>query len=122
MSSKPETGSETMHIEFTDDAIEEAHAAMEAESLDPQEYGLRVIAKEKNCNCGSLAYGMRFDPEPADEDTVSTYDGIQVFVDPESYEYIEGATVDYVSERDRAGFVVDTPHTEGGCGCGGHHH
>ncbi|WP_259518894.1 iron-sulfur cluster assembly accessory protein [Halanaeroarchaeum sp. HSR-CO] len=124
MSSKPESGSETNPIEFTETALAEARAAMAAASLDPEENGLRVMAREKNCDCGSLSYGMRFESEPAEEDRVSSYDGLQVFVDPESYEYVEGATVDYVSETGRAGFTVDPPvaKTGGGCGCGGHHH
>ena len=121
MSTEPDAGSETGTIDFTDQAIEEARAAMAAESIDPSTYGLRVIAQE-NCDCGSLAYGMRFEPEPADEDVVRDQDGIQVFVDPGSWEHVEGATVDYVSERGRAGFTVKNPNEEGGCGCGGHHH
>lgn len=124
MSSKSESGSESKPIEFTESALEEARAAMAAESLDPEENGLRVVAREKNCDCGSLSYGMRFEPEPAEEDVVSTYDGLEVFVDPVSYEYVEGAKVDYVSEPGHEGFTVDPPvaKTGGGCGCGGHHH
>ncbi|MFW6265616.1 MAG: iron-sulfur cluster assembly accessory protein [Halanaeroarchaeum sp.] len=124
MSSEPASRSEPHPIEFTETALEEARAAMEAASLDPDENGLRVVAREKNCDCGSLAYGMRFESEPTAADTVSTYDGLQVFVDRESYEYVEGATVDYVAEPGRTGFIVDPPVTTtgGGCGCGGHHH
>ena len=122
MSSKPAADGESTFIEFTDEAIEEAHAVMEGESLDPDEFGLRIIAQEKNCDCGSLAYGLRFDPQQEAEDTVGTVDGISVVVDPESYEHVEGATVDYVSEPDRSGFLVETSHSEEGCGCGGHHH
>ena len=122
MSTEPAAGSDAGTIDFTDQAIEEARAAMAAESIDPSTYGLRVIAREKDCDCGSLAYGMRFEPEPADEDVVRDHDGIQVFVDPGSWEHVEGATVDYVSERGRAGFTVKNPNEGGGCGCGGHHH
>lgn len=123
MSSKPATGGtdDGTGIQFTEAALEEARAAMEAESIDPAENGLRVIAREKNCDCGSMAYGLRFEPEPAEEDAVSTHDGLQVFVDPRSKEHVDGATVDYVEGPGRGGFTVDNPNVEGGCGCGGHH-
>ncbi|MFB6070370.1 MAG: HesB/IscA family protein [Halanaeroarchaeum sp.] len=122
MSGTQATGTDATVVQFTDEAIEETRAAMEAEALDPAENGVRFLAREKNCDCGSMAYGMRFESDPAEEDVVVTHDGMQVFVGPESRELAEGATVDYVSGPGRAGFTVDNPKVEGGCGCGGHHH
>ena len=109
-------------IEFTDAAIEEARTAMEEEAVDPAENGLRVVAKEKDCDCGSMAYGMHFATDPAPDDEVFTHDGLQVFVDPESYEHVEGATVDYVAGPQRSGFVVEVGDDEDSGCCGGHHH
>jgi iron-sulfur cluster insertion protein len=117
-----ETGQESQSIEFTDQAIEEARATMTAESVDPDQNGLRVMAREKNCDCGSMAYGLQIESDPAPDDEVIDQDGLQVFVDPDSFEYVAGATVDYISGPGRSGFVVDvSTEKEGGCGCGGHH-
>lgn len=109
-------------ITLTDDAIREVRSAMEAESMDPEESGLRVVAREKNCDCGSVKYGLRFDPEPTEEDDVSSHDGLQVFVDPVSREHVAGVVLDYVSGPRGSGFTVEDPTATGGCGCGGHHH
>lgn len=122
MSAGSTSESDTSGIEFTEAAIAEARKAMEVESVDPTENGLRVVAHEKNCDCGSMAYGMHFDSDPSPEDEVLDQDGLRVFVDPESYEYVEGATVDYVSGPGREGFIVDVSSEGSGCGCGGHHH
>lgn len=110
-------------IEFTPAAIDEAKATMASESVDPDEHGLRVMAREKNCDCGSMAYGLQIESDPAPEDEVIDQDGLSVFVDPDSYDHVAGATVDYITGPGRSGFVVDvSTEKEGGCGCGGHHH
>ncbi|MFB6086080.1 MAG: HesB/IscA family protein [Halodesulfurarchaeum sp.] len=115
------TGSSAETLTFTEAAIDEARRAMARESLDPAENGLRIVAREKNCDCGSMAYGMHFEPDPRPEDEVIDHGEIQVFVDPGSYEHVDGATVDYVSGPGREGFIVEVPRSDGGCGCGGHH-
>jgi iron-sulfur cluster assembly accessory protein len=119
-----DTSPETHEIEFTEQAIEEAKATMTAESVDPEQNGLRVMAREKNCDCGSMAYGLQIESDPAPNDEVIDQGGLQVYVDPDSYEHVAGATVDYITGPGRSGFVVDvsTEEKEGGCGCGGHHH
>ncbi|MFP4529883.1 MAG: HesB/IscA family protein [Halodesulfurarchaeum sp.] len=120
MSAEP-TDPDASGLEFTETAIAEARKAMEEESFDPDENGLRVIVREKDCDCGSMAYGMHFESDPHPEDAVFDHGDIRVFVDPKSYEHVEGATVDYVSGPGGNGFVVDVPKTGGNCGCGGHH-
>lgn len=115
------TDDQSAPITFTDDAIAQTRATMEAQSHDPAETGVRFVAREKNCNCGSLAYGFRFEPAPEDADTVADLDGLEVYLDPESEQRAAGAVVDYVSEPGRSGFTVENPNVDGGCGCGGHH-
>jgi iron-sulfur cluster insertion protein len=122
MSTETPSDSDQTGIEFTDAAIQEARTAMEEESVDPSENGLRVVAKEKDCDCGSMAYGMHFANDPSPEDEVFTHDGLQVFVDPQSYEYVEGATVDYVVGPQGSGFVVEVADDDDSGCCGGQHH
>ena len=46
-------------------------------------------------------------------------DGARVAVDPVSFGFLRGATVDYSEELIRAAFLVrDNPNTEAACGCG----
>ena len=40
-------------------------------------------------------------------------------VDDISYEFVKGATVDYVEEMIKSSFAIaDNPNAESGCGCG----
>ena len=46
-------------------------------------------------------------------------DGEKVVVDPDSFELVKGATVDYVQEMIKSSFaVVNNPMSESACGCG----
>jgi Fe-S cluster assembly iron-binding protein IscA len=46
-------------------------------------------------------------------------DGARVAVDPVSFGFLKGATVDYSEELIRAAFTIrDNPNTEASCGCG----
>ena len=43
----------------------------------------------------------------------------KVVVDDISYEFVKGATVDYVEEMIKSSFAIaDNPNAESGCGCG----
>jgi iron-sulfur cluster assembly protein len=77
-------------------------------------YGLRVFVS--GSGCGGMEYGMGFD-KTRDGDTVETVEGMQIYVDPASAQYLEGTTVDFVDEEG-GGFRIDNPNPVGGCSCG----
>ena len=54
----------------------------------------------------------------ADDDLVIDQEGIRVFVDPFSAQYLNGVTIDYVSSMQGSGFTFKNPNSTGGCGCG----
>ena len=41
-----------------------------------------------------------------------------MFVDPFSAQYLNGVTIDYVTNMQGSGFTFDNPNASGGCGCG----
>ena len=54
----------------------------------------------------------------ADDDTGAS-DRVRVVVDPESMEYVAGATVDWVDSFTKRAFTVkENPRAQSGCGCG----
>jgi iron-sulfur cluster assembly accessory protein len=58
------------------------------------------------------------EPGPA-EDMVFAEHGAEVRVDPISYAFVKGATVDYVEEMISSSFrIVENPNSEASCGCG----
>lgn len=68
--------------------------------------------------CSGLSYGMGFDTEKADDDTVLEVDGIEVLVDKESEPMLKGTTIDYKENMMGGGFTIDNPNAVASCGCG----
>lgn len=53
------------------------------------------------------------------DDLIFREHGAEVRVDPVSYAFLKGSTVDYVEEMMSSSFrVVENPNSEAGCGCG----
>ena len=72
--------------------------------------------------CSGLKYAMAIDTNDLEGDTSFDYNGIKVSVDPGSYKYVDGVTVDYDASGPQAGFRINSPNpdmlTGGSCGCG----
>ena len=117
MSTDSIEGGETRpRIEVTPDAAERALALLTDEGLDTGEAGLRLYVQQGGC--AGLSYGMRFDDEPEENDTVYDHHELRVFVDPASLKYIEGSVLDYESGLQAEGFSVENPNVVSECGCG----
>lgn len=69
--------------------------------------------------CSGLSYGMALDSEAPDaEDQVFEQDGIKIFIDALSLNYMDGSSVDYVDEHLGGGFKIENPNAVSSCGCG----
>ncbi len=95
------------------------------EVLDEQgekESALRVIAVP--AEHGGVQYMMTMEKEAQKDDTVVDMDGIRFLMDSDSEPFLEEATIDYVEDLTRVGFVINNPMFasdgcgSGGCGCG----
>ncbi|MFB6107749.1 MAG: HesB/IscA family protein [Haloplanus sp.] len=117
MSTESANGAETdPMVEVTDDAASQALSLMDREGMDADVGGLRLFVQQGGC--AGLSYGMRFDGEPEEDDTVVESHGLRVFVDPASADYIGGSVLDYESGLQSAGFHVENPNVVSECGCG----
>lgn len=68
--------------------------------------------------CSGFQYGFTFD-EAIDEDDISVErDGVTLLVDPLSFQYLEGAEVDYSENLQGARFIIRNPNAATTCGCG----
>jgi iron-sulfur cluster assembly protein len=103
-------------VTVTKEAAEEAVALMDREGMDDDVAGLRLFVQQGGC--AGLSYGMRFDHEPEEDDTVVERHGLRVFVDPASLDYIGGSTLDYEAGLQAEGFHVENPNVVSECGCG----
>ncbi len=72
----------------------------------------------RTTGCSGLAYKLEYVDEKTDEDAVFESQGIQVFVDPKSFPYIDGTELDFVREGLNEGFKFYNPNVKDECGCG----
>jgi len=107
-------GSEPVAV--TEVAATEALDLLSGEGLDTDVAGLRLFVQQGGC--AGLSYGLRFDEEPEPDDRVVVENGLRVFVDPASLDYVSGARLDYESGLQAAGFHVENPNVVSECGCG----
>jgi iron-sulfur cluster insertion protein len=66
--------------------------------------------------CSGPQFGLGFDENARAGDQEFTAAGIRLIVDPQSLEYLSGATVDYVKLEGREGFRIHNPDLVMGCG------
>lgn len=103
-------------VDVTEDAADRALSLMDSEGMDAEQAGLRLFVQQGGC--AGLSYGMRFENEPEEDDTVTEHHGLRVFVDPASLEYVDGSVLDFEDGLQAAGFHVENPNATSECGCG----
>ena len=78
--------------------------------------GLRVAVLPGGCS--GFQYGLNVEDGPESDDEVVDIEGVKIFVDPFSAQYLEGVEIDYVTSFMGQGFTFKNPTASGGCGCG----
>ncbi len=68
--------------------------------------------------CSGLSYKFKLESAPRPDDEVFEYDGVKVFVDPKSYTYLDGLTLDYKESLMESQFVFENPNAQKTCSCG----
>jgi iron-sulfur cluster insertion protein len=88
-----------------------------------------ILAEENNPNiklrvfvqgggCSGFSYGFTLDEEQNEDDFDFSYDEIKVLVDSMSFQYLQGASIDYKEDLMNASFVINNPQAVSTCGCG----
>ena len=100
-------------------ALSDAAAAklreLTKDETDPA-VGLRVYVYSGGCS--GYRYGMMLEDQPTAEDVKVQSQGINVYVDAQSTNLLQGSEIDYVDTLMGAGFTVNNPNAVSGCGCG----
>ena len=106
----------TQGLQVTERAIKRIRVAMAKEGVSPEEGGLRLGVMGGGCS--GLSYSIKFDTRPRERDRIYDFDGVRVFVDPKSFLYLHGMTLDYEETLMRQGFNFINPNSTRSCGCG----
>lgn len=109
-------GSAASGIQVTERAVKKIRSAMAKEGISPEEGGLRLGVMGGGCS--GLSYSIKFDTRPRERDRIYEFDGVRIFVDPKSFVYLHGMTLDYEETLMRQGFNFINPNSSRSCGCG----
>ena len=110
----PAAAANGLHV--TEPAVKRIRTVMAKEGISPHEGGLRLGVSGGGCS--GLSYVIKFDTHPRERDRVFEFDGVRVFIDPKSFVYLQGMTLDYEETLIRQGFNFINPNASRSCGCG----
>lgn len=68
--------------------------------------------------CSGFQYGFTFDEKVEEGDAQFPNQGVTLLVDPLSFQYLQGAQIDYREDLEGAQFVIRNPNATTTCGCG----
>jgi iron-sulfur cluster assembly accessory protein len=106
----------TLDIGLTETAAEQVRGFMHQENISLEQGGLRVSVLPGGCS--GFKYGLNIEEAPLEDDIVVETQGLRLFVDAFSAQYLNGVKIGYHSSMQGSGFTFDNPNATGGCGCG----
>ncbi len=77
---------------------------------------LRVFVQGGGCS--GFQYGFTFDEVINDDDTAIDKEGVQLLIDPMSFQYLVGSEIDFKDDLEGSQFVIRNPNANSTCGCG----
>ena len=105
---------EIADINFTDNAAKKVAGLIK----DEGNANLKLRVYITGGGCSGFQYGFTFDEEVAEDDYGLEKNGVEVIIDPMSYQYLEKAEVDYKEDLQGSQFVIRNPNASTTCGCG----
>ncbi len=106
----------TLDLTVTETAVEEIKKFLAGEDDLPETSGLRVRVVPGGCS--GFQYSLNIEEDSRDGDFVLDKQGVRLFVDMFSAQYLNGITIDHTTNMMGSGFTFDNPNASGGCGCG----
>lgn len=103
-----------MALALTETASKHVKKLLEEQKLQ----GVFLRMGVKGGGCSGLSYSLEFDSELGPHDKKFDVDGVTVVCDAKSYLYLNGTTLDYVTEGLQGGFTFINPQAKSSCGCG----
>ena len=107
---------QNVQLNLSPSALAKVREFIAAEKMPAETVGLRIGVMPGGCS--GFKYEMSIDEAPASDDMILDYEGVRLFVDNFSAQYLNGVKIDYVSTMQSSGFAFENPNATGGCGCG----
>ena len=104
-------------FEITPKAIVKVKEIMKTEGKADHALRIKIFPG----GCAGFMYDFSFDGQSTQEDSVVETDGLKVFVDSNTLQFLKGSTIDYVETLHGSGFNVNNPNFTHSCGCGKSH-
>jgi iron-sulfur cluster insertion protein len=105
-------------INLTDSAISKVKTLIEEE----QNYNLKLRIFVQGGGCSGFQYGFAFEEVVEEDDfhVEKESEGVKIsfLIDSMSLQYLQGATIDFVSNLEGEQFVIKNPNATTTCGCG----
>ncbi|MCZ7683925.1 MAG: iron-sulfur cluster insertion protein ErpA [Sandaracinaceae bacterium] len=101
-------------IALTPKASDKVKEIRQAEGLGEQGLRVRIIGG----GCSGFTYDLFFEDETTELDQTFESDGIKLYIDMMSLQYLDGTEIDYVEGLHGAGFKFVNPKAKSTCGCG----
>jgi iron-sulfur cluster assembly protein len=103
-----------MAVDLTPTASKRVKELLESQNLP----GAFLRMGVKGGGCSGYSYNLEFDTEKGKHDKEFDVDGVKVVVDVKSYLYLNGSTLDWVTQGLTGGFTFVNPNAKSSCGCG----
>jgi len=101
-----------MSIRLTEQAAQRVKYFLGKEGGQALRLGVRKTG------CSGWAYDVSVAREVAPEDRQFESNGVRIVVDPESLPYLQGSSIDFVTQGLNSTFKFDNPNATDECGCG----
>src|ERR1035437_10487613 len=100
-------------IQVTEKALELIRQIMDKEGVRG---GLRLAVQGGGCS--GMSYLFKLETKERASDHVFGCGDAKVLIDPKSFVYLEGITLDYKESLIQSGFTIDNPNAQKTCSCG----
>lgn len=106
------------NIVITDSVVKKVNELI----LEEGQPDLKLRIFVQGGGCSGFQYGFTFDEIANDDDftfeKAVEQNKVSFLVDSMSFQYLQGATIDYVEDLQGAQFVIKNPNATTTCGCG----
>ena len=101
-------------IDFTDNAARKVSELIQQDG----NLNLKLRIYVSGGGCSGFEYNFAFDEVVNEDDTVIEKNAVSLLIDAMSFQYLGGASIDYLEGLEGARFVINNPNATSTCGCG----